>query len=130
MLGVITGNIGPEAVANIDSTLYTLQQAPWWNLNHYFTNDDQNIFETNAEGFYVQDSILHMQTRPVGEHTADLSATDPQDPNLQTSIEASVLIQYTMQIPDQMLAEDSKQEHPVERFERICQPGLSQPFEF
>ncbi|MDZ7740657.1 MAG: hypothetical protein U5Q03_02615 [Bacteroidota bacterium] len=51
LLGVITGNIGPEAVANIDSTLYTLQQAPWWNLKHYFTNDDQNILKPTQKIF-------------------------------------------------------------------------------
>ncbi|MCF8233805.1 MAG: hypothetical protein K9G67_03230 [Bacteroidales bacterium] len=110
LLGVITGNAGPEPLNDIDSSMFTLQQSPWWNLNLHIYNDDQSIFEAEGEDFYIQDSLLKMHKRPQGEYSTNLTATDPQDPGMQAEIEASVLIQYTMQIPDHMLAEDSKQD--------------------
>lgn|GEM_PF-2921477 len=105
--GDVTGNIGPEAINSINETYTTIDGELLWNLNNYFTNDDQNIYSFTGNTYYLsQDTLLGLSTQNQGTFNTAVTATDPQDATLTAQITADVTVEYTLNIPDTDIIED------------------------
>lgn len=105
--GDIIGNIGPEAINNINETHFTIDGIINWNLNNQFTNDDQSNYTLTGNDYsIVQDTMLELSTQTVGTFLTTVTATDPQDATLTAQITADVEVEYTINLPDTAIIED------------------------
>jgi len=105
--GDVAGNIGPEALSNIDETHFTIDGNLSWNLNNHFTNDDQNNYAFTGSDYTIfQDTLLELSTEVIETFSTTVTATDPQDASLTAQITSDVVVEYTIIIPDTNIIED------------------------
>ncbi len=124
-LGVITGNIGPEAISNINETHYTLDDELSWNLNNYFVNDDQSSYDNTGTNFFIQqDSLLGLSTHTEGIFSSTITATDEQDIGLTGHITADVNIELPLNIPDADINEDYQGDTLYANINQYINPNL------
>jgi hypothetical protein len=90
--GILTGNIGPQALMPLDATVHVDDLAPW-NLNLYFHNDDQSVYTVGNPNFAIgQDSLLVFTGTEAGNYQFTITATDPQDATLTANTSANINI--------------------------------------
>lgn len=106
-LGVIIGNIGPTNTGTINETHYTIENTVQWNLNNYFTNDDQSNYSVSGTYYSITGTNLHFTVPSAGSYAALVTATDPQDPTLTATMNVTNTVIATMVIPDFTIAEDT-----------------------
>jgi hypothetical protein len=124
-LGIITGNIGPEPVSNINETHYTLDDELSWNLNNYFVNDDQSSYDNTGTNYIIQqDSLLGLSTHTEGVFNSTITATDEQDIGLTGYITADVNIELPLNIPDANINEDYQGDTLYANINQYINPNL------
>ena len=108
VLGTIVGNLGPTNTGSINETHFTIEEEIQWNINDYFTNDDQTIFSIVSSDFIItQDTLVSFTGTLVGSYTDAVTGTDPDDATLVDYLDIDVDYQYTINVPDTSLLEDS-----------------------
>jgi len=100
------GNLGPEELGNINETRFTIEAPLIWNLNNYFTNDDQSIYTQPDPDFSIVEDTLLRNEGEIGTYSTTVTATDPQDASLTAQQSTDVEVQYTINIPDTTIIED------------------------
>ena len=127
-LGIINGNPGPETLSNIDENHFTIQTPLFWNLNQYFYNDDQSLYEAGqGNGFaIIQDTVLQFNAAEPGNYSDFVIATDMHDLTLQAELTANVELQYTLLIQDQEIIEDTDQMTLIEDLNTFKNPAYEQ----
>ena len=79
-------NVGMTQIEKPD-TIYTMvNQQVQEELNQYYYNDDQNIYEPDI-GIIVDDSIFQYTPTIAGITNVNIEVTDPEDATLNTSLE-------------------------------------------
>lgn len=109
-VGIITGNIGVTVVDSIEETHFSIDTPIVWNLNNYFTGDDQAFYSLEGADFIIDADVLLTLDAGEGTYSDTITATDPQDETLTAEMNVDVVLDYTVQIPTQEVDEDSEQD--------------------
>lgn len=127
----VFGNLGPIAYYNISDTIFTIYPYREWNLNDYFSNDDQSEYLINSSQFILsEDTTMVFFQSEEGFYETTVTATDTADNTLQASFTANVEVLYTLLITDFELIEDAELDTLITDISSLSNPIYPNPLTY
>ena len=93
ILNNVIGNVGPNSIGSLTTTV-NINNLPQWNLNQFFYNDDQSIYELNDTVNFqiVSDSLLMFIGTNPGQYYPQITAIDPMEGTLTAVMTANITV--------------------------------------
>lgn len=119
------GNVGPEALADINETNYTLYAPFSWNLDDYFYNDDLSYYIESSPDFTIENDHFLNHNGEEGVFNTSVMATDGFNADLTDQISVDFNVEYSLNIPDQSIDEDTDETTLIANLNDYKNPGIT-----
>jgi hypothetical protein len=126
----MVGNVGPEALADINETNYTLYAPFSWNLDDYFYNDDLSYYTESSPDFTIENDHFLNHNGEEGVFNTSVMATDGFNADLTDQISVDFTVEYSMMIPDFDIDEDTDQTVLIADLNSYKNPGISESLNY